>query len=136
MIIKDWDNHLQYLVRKFFESPLDDATFKEYTLKKYLIDDTEDNDEKSRKLKIIFHLLHNNFFAPQETKVLSLYLGWINDRWVKPRKISDIAKIMGISQAVAYNYFMNAVKKLRRYFSVENDGEGYHDNKRSKRRSK
>jgi len=135
MIIKDWDNHLQYLVRKFFESPLDDATLKEYLFKKHQIDDTEEKDEKVRKLKIIFHLLHNNFFAPQETKVLSLYLGWMNDRWIKPRKISDIAKIMGISQAVTYNYFMNAVKKLRKYFSVENNREDYYGNKRSRKGS-
>jgi len=134
MIIKDWDNHLQYLVRKFFESPLDDTTLKEYLFKKYQIDDTEEKEEKVKKIKTIFYLLHNNFFSPQETKVLSLYLGWLNGRWIKPRKISDIAKIMGISQAVTYNYFMNAVKKLRKYFSVENNREDYYD-KRSRKGS-
>jgi len=135
-MFRDWENHHAYLTKKFFEVSLDQlmesvgdsgirirsvSTFNDLCKsQEQVLEEAEEREELYRKVQEIYTLLRDSkFFTDRQRQVLGLLFGWNGPNYVGPKSISDIAKVIGISQPVAYNHLRLAVRKLRKHFGVE-----------------
>lgn len=133
--IRDWENHFQYLQKKYHELSLDQLLESQgdsvHHLKKSLtqklscddklaqLDEEERRERVHQRVQQIYDLLRDReFFTDRQRQVLSLLFGWNGNSYVGPKTISDIAKLLGVAQPVAYNHLRLSVKKLKKHFGL------------------
>ena len=130
MLSADWENQTVYLLKKFFEVSLEsllkegqDKGIADGKIAQYLEKDEEEIAAKKEEqlkyvLEIYVLLKDKDFFTERQRQVLSLLFGWSGNRYVGHKSISDIAKILGIAQSVAFNHHRLAIKKLKKHFGI------------------
>lgn len=133
--LTSWSDQYEYLTKRFHELSLDQILetsgdsmhrLKEPLLKKMRSEDylaTLEEDERRDRIRArvqgIYDLLRDReFFTERQREVLSLLFGWNGSQFVGPKTISDIAKLLGIAQPVAFNHLRLAIKKLKKHFGT------------------
>ena len=125
---EDWENSKQYLVKKYFETSLDALCENDESHGLFNINNRSDGTDvtvedaaaDSRELLLkIYELIETpGFFTNRQRQVISLTLGWHNKRYIGPKNISEISKILGIVQPVSFNHMRLIVRKLKKHFKT------------------
>ena len=126
----DWENQREYIIKKYFECSLDqlcagnigNGIFDIDALTEKHIDESLEEAERQNKRAHFVEELHKlidtpKFFTDRQRQVLLLLLGWHNDRFVGARNISEISKILHLTQPVVFNHYKLIIKKLKRFFN-------------------
>lgn len=131
MGFKDFENSSQYIIKKYFETSLDalieNSNFGGIQGISSMTEDTSDPMEaiEHRKMieerieKIHFLLSEPKFFTDRQKQVLGLSLGWADGKYVGCKNVSEISRILGISQPVVFNHSRLITTKLQKYFNTD-----------------
>lgn len=130
---KDWEHQYVYLMKRYFEVSLDFliSTQGHIPSSKKIVDklvfDPSENDEKDgriEKIEMIYNLINSKgFLTDRQRQVASLYLGWNDNVFVGSKRVSDIARILGIAQPVAFNHLKFVIKKIKKHIKKLEDGK-------------
>ena len=134
-----WEDQFAYLAKRFFETSLDGLLERQHEYgagkdnevfcSRFLTEIVPDSEEallgqeqiekKMELISEIYSLLSDReFFTERQKEVLSLLFGWDEGNYVGPKTVSDIAKILGIAQPVAFNHLRLAIRKLKKHFKT------------------
>ena len=126
MGFEDFENKSMYLIKKYFETSLDALCENNTTGISSMIepdsdslDDLESRKRAEERVEKVYSLLSDSkFFTTRQKQVLSLSLGWIDGRYVGCKNVSEISRILRLSQPVVFNHMKLIIKKLQRYFDT------------------
>lgn len=130
----NWESERAYLTKKFHELSLDQLLeasgksmirLKSPLLRRMTVDSEEEfvegerQQELQKRIQDIYSLLRDRkFFTDRQRQVLSLLFGWNGNTFVGPKSVSDIAKVIGVAQPVAFNHLRLAIRKLKKHFGI------------------
>jgi len=130
-MFKDYENSSSYLIKKYFETSLDalieNSNFSGVQGISSMMEDASDSAEaleyrktvEERIEKIHALLLEPKFFTERQKQVLGLSLGWADGKYVGCKNVSEISRILGISQPVVFNHSRLIITKLQKYFNTD-----------------
>ncbi|NCU27494.1 sigma-70 family RNA polymerase sigma factor [Candidatus Nomurabacteria bacterium] len=127
---RDYENGAAYLIKKYFECSLDAITENNSTggilgisslieIDPATAEDQEARQRAGERIEQVYKLLSDpEFFIDRQKQVLSLSLGWIDGKYVGCKNVSEISRILGLSQPVVFNHYKLIVKKLQKHFDI------------------